>query len=109
MTDAELEQGWKRVIKLLWLRVFVAANKAAALGVAILIHKGLDVAAQWVIDYPSWKGALTVLRAIFFAVFAIVYTHFAWEVLTTFIPNIGVKRQKSEAKDVVRTPEPIEE
>jgi hypothetical protein len=36
-------EGWKEQITRLWIRVFLAVNKAAALGVALLIHKGLDL------------------------------------------------------------------
>jgi hypothetical protein len=109
VTDAELETKWKQVLKLLWLRVFVALNKAAALGVTICVHKGLDVAAKWVIDQPGWQPALQTLRATFFVVFSLVYVHFVWEMLTTFIPNVGWKRLKSEGQNVVSTPEPVQE
>jgi hypothetical protein len=66
-------------------QVFVAVNKAAALFVVVCIHKGLDWAATWVTPH-GWERFLLLLRGTFFGVFALVYLHFLWEILTTFIP-----------------------
>ena len=109
-SDVDLERNWKRTVKLLWLRVFLAVNKALALVVAIVIHKGLDEAAHWLLPDESWESALTLLQVGFFCVFSLVYVHFAWEVLTTFIPNIGRKRQSSrEERDATENTEPVRE
>jgi hypothetical protein len=109
MTDSELEGNWARTLKLLWLRVLLAVNKALALGVAIAIHKGLDEAAKWLVPAESWGPALTIMRVVFFTVFAVVYVHFAWEVLTTFIPKIGWERHIDEAQDAIAATKPVQE
>jgi hypothetical protein len=90
--DPDLET-WQTDAKTLWIRVLVAANKLLAIGVAILMHKVLDVAAAWVAP-AGWEKAILLLRGIFFAAFSIVYVHFVWEMLTTFVPSMGSRSLK---------------
>ena len=86
---------WKQEIRNLWIRVWVAANKVAALLVAVALHKALDVSAEWVVPvgWPKW---LFVLRVTFAAAFSVVYLHFIWEVLTVFIPSIRVRNRNAD-------------
>ena len=87
-------RNWRKELARLWTRVWVALNKAAALGVAILIHKGLEAAAKWIVP-EGWNISLTLLEAIFFVVFSIVYIHFLWEMLAVFVPFLKRKRSRN--------------
>lgn len=80
-------KGWQKGIKRLWIRVFIFLNKTAALGITLLIHKGLDVAMQWILP-SGWDRALELSRGLFFVIFSIIYLHFLWEMLTTFVPAV---------------------
>jgi hypothetical protein len=86
--------NWREVIRHLWIRVWITVNKAAVLGIIVLIHKGLDFAATWVIP-AGWELVSVILRGTFFAAFSVVYLHFVWEVLVIFVPAVGRRRQKS--------------
>jgi hypothetical protein len=83
--DDEYLRNWRRELRRLWTHVFIALNKAIALGVAVLIHKGLDWGAQWVIP-ERWPYVLDFIRGLFALVFIIIYTHFGWEILAAFVP-----------------------
>src|SRR5260370_40797038 len=83
---------WRKDLKRLWTRVFLAVNKAGALGVAILIHKGLDFAAHWILP-SGWDIALKLYQGIFFVTFSIVYVNFLWELLATFVPAVNTRRR----------------
>ena len=85
--------GWKEQIGRLWIRVLLAVNKAAALGVALLIHKGLDLAARWILP-EGWEHALTLSQGVFFVIFSVIYLHFLWEMLATFVPAVRQRRPK---------------
>jgi hypothetical protein len=93
---------WKEQIKRLWIRVFLAVNKAAALGVALLIHKGLDWAARWFLP-EGWEHALTLSQGVFFVIFSVIYLHFLWEMLATFVPAV---RQRTVKKHGASNDEP---
>lgn len=85
--------GWKEQIRRLWIRVFLAVNRAAALGVALLIHKGLDWAVRWILPI-GWERTLTLLQAVFVVIFSVIYLHFLWEMLVTFVPAVKRRTKK---------------
>lgn len=89
---------WKRDIKRLWTRVLLALNKAAALGVALLIHKGLDWAAHWILPV-GWDNALKLYQGVFFVTFSIIYVHLLWEMLATFVPAVRRRNRKAKNAD----------
>ncbi|HYW47984.1 MAG TPA: hypothetical protein VE959_34285 [Bryobacteraceae bacterium] len=73
-------------------------NKAAALGVALLIHKGLDLAAHWILP-PGWEYAIKLYQGIFFVTFSIIYVHLLWEMLATFVPAVRAHNRKAAHAD----------
>ena len=101
---------WKEQLWSLWIRVFLAANKAAALFVAILLHKGLDAAAVWIVP-TGWEKFLELFRGTFFVAFMVIYVHFLWEVLITFIPALSRRsvRSAEEERQAGVNVEPIAE
>jgi hypothetical protein len=86
-------RGWREGIKRLWIRVFIFLNKTAALGITLLIHKGLDAAMKWILP-KGWDRALELSRVLFFVIFSIIYLHFLWEMLTTFVPVVKSRPTK---------------
>jgi hypothetical protein len=90
--------GWKEQIRHLWIRVFLAVNRAAALGVALLIHKGLDRAIRWILPI-GWEHALMLFQAVFVEVFPVIYLHFLWEMLATFVPAVKRRPKRTGAGD----------
>jgi len=81
---------WRGDLRNLWLRAWIAANKAAALLVAVGIHKAIDVATVWLIPH-GWGFVSKLFRGTFFVVFAIIYFHLMWEMLTAFVPSFRKK------------------
>jgi hypothetical protein len=95
--DEDNLRDWKREINRLWVRVFIALNKTAALGVAVLIHKVLERGAEWVVP-ENWTYALKFLQGTFFLVFSLIYLHFLWEMLAAFVPSIATRRRAVKVK-----------
>lgn len=91
--------AWRRDLRVLWMRVWVAANKALALLIALAIHKVLDMAGEWLIP-AGWEVCLKVFRGTFFAVFSVIYLHFLWEMLTVFVPAFKHKTWKKAQHEV---------
>ena len=92
----ETQRLWgeaKAEIAEIWIRVAVATNKALALAIAVLVHKGLDAGAEWVVPH-DWGIALKLLKGIFLVGFAAVYLHFVWDFVATFVPMLGSKREE---------------
>jgi hypothetical protein len=86
-------RGWQERVRRLWIRVFLFINRAAALGIVLLIHKGLDIVARWIV-LMGWDRALELLEALLFVTFSIIYVHFLWEMLTTFVPAVRSRPKK---------------
>ena len=93
--------GWRDEIKRHGIRALLAAWKAFCLAIAVVIHKGLDVLVIWLVP-TGWETASDLLRMYFFVVFAVIYIHFGWEVLATFVPNIGRARLNSKKPEESR-------
>lgn len=94
---------WRQTITHVWIRIWIALNKAGALAILICIHKGLDLAAAWLVP-PGWEKVLAVYRITFFAVFSVIYLHFLWEMLIVFVPQLrAARRPKKVASAAVET------
>jgi len=91
-------KDWKRQLTELWIRVFLAINRAAALGIALLIHKGLDWAIRWILP-KGWEHALMLSQAVFVVIFSVIYLHFLWEMLVTFVPAVKGRPKQIGAGD----------
>jgi hypothetical protein len=90
--------AWKNDLRALWLRVWIVANKALALSCAVVIHKFLDIAGEWLIPV-GWERCSKVFRGTFFAVFMVIYLHFLWEMLIVFVPSLRSMRwRKTEER-----------
>ena len=81
---------WKKDLRILWLRVLVALNKAVALVALIGIHKGLDITGEWLVP-EDWQYCSKLLRGSVFAAFTVIYVHVLWEMVKVFIPGLRAK------------------
>ena len=49
--------------------------------------QGARLGARWILP-EGWEHALTLSQAVFFVIFSIIYLHFLWEMLATFVPTV---------------------
>jgi hypothetical protein len=85
--------NWRKDLKTLWLRVLIVANKSVALACTVILHKGLDALAEWLIP-SNWVRSLTLLRGTFASTFMVIYLHFLWEMLTVFVPSLHISLKR---------------
>jgi hypothetical protein len=88
---------WRGELRSVWLRVWIAANKALALLFAVGIHKVLDIAGEWLIP-PGWESCSKLFHGTFFVVFMVIYLHFLWEMLAVFVPSLKGRGGKEKGK-----------
>jgi hypothetical protein len=80
---AESSKEWA-LLRDLWFKVFVAANRVAALAITVFLHQALEALMKWLLQGESL--AQKVMSISFLVPFLLVWIHLAVELLTTFVP-----------------------
>lgn len=84
-----------REIKALWGKVWLAINRAIALGIFILVHFGLNKAIKAVVpNTPTLAKGEILLESILFVFFALIYVRLGWDMLRVFFPILREERKK---------------
>lgn len=82
-----------------------AATRALGLAVMVLVHKGIDTLAMWVVP-EGWERGHQLLEGVFFVAFAGVYTILAVEMLLAFWPAHWGGARESDASSMVEKAAP---
>ena len=83
--DGLKEEG--NEVRGLWRRIWIAANKAVAFLIAVVIHWLLAKSIKLVLPGHSegWEKVEKLLEAAVAVPFVVIYVHMAWDLVTAFV------------------------
>ncbi|MGO8790144.1 MAG: hypothetical protein ACLQVL_22550 [Terriglobia bacterium] len=87
--------------KVLWERVFDAMQRAAALSIFGAMHYGFNKGLEFVVP-KGFERTLLFMEGFVFLLFLMIYLHFAWDMVTVFIPVLRSAGEKEEIQNETR-------
>jgi hypothetical protein len=90
---------------LMLIKVFLLALDVACLAAVVGLHKVVDLLSGWVIP-PEWTAIRQFLAATFACAFALIYVHFAFDMVLIFVPWLrGKPKPNGEQPSPSKTPD----